>query len=1308
MADKGGGIEGVAAWLAKANLMQRGVADRCKTPSQLANELHNGVILVKLACKLDPNNVGPDKVMGRPSIEYHRRLNVNTFIEAYKRSFKSRFRIAMVDVGFTPDDIENSKNIEQVVTAMHKVAKKIESQELPAFIMPNASIFRKETEKRHMDPTSDSNCYGRLYSYGRLYRLYSPYEEDPMTKYDYAIEEFLDKNDEFCKALDFYQEIGKHSTDDDLRKWFLDEDFSNTIDNLRSFHQKLDKELAEETKDGMFYDVIIRNKTNFLQYCHVLVRTENVKALIMRKDPFHTRDQLSLVKEKVGRFLTAWTNFDSLLTLPFQHLTRQVILLEAILKEGEQAEVDFDVVNGIQNAVDAMKDVSDFVSAYFEDSMYIDDMDDTFKHTMGMDVWQGVDYKLIFGYNKFAHIVQLRMLSDADKFCWCQIFAFEQLVLIFEIVDRGDRGEWLNFKQSVKVCNLNGVNMVSSNLLHVNDSFVITGEPKRLKEIETQFFDLMRPLKSICCGDICDYVLPKEGPRSSTITIEYCNECGRLLRGRINLGLRCLGCRKLYHKDCFEGLQGDLWKAVRRGDIEEVRRLQSLGVEVNVTEKGRSVLSEAARHNHKELVTILLEAGANPFSDLGQWAAEKRHYDIIQKLIDLECLNEVHLGPTITTLALKMDHQMIGLILPHINLEHLHETLRFKDKDGKTALEWAFQTGDKFSISHLLSHEQQCHQDKVSGMKCIKEQLTYEANLKSIIEQFSDLYEKGPWEKRLVGIMALLPVLLSFSLYSFDTISDSVLSRDYHSCSDLVGNLSSALTNGINCAELNRTSEEYTTAFITNVGLITTSVGASLVMVMFSSGIHGLIKHLWNEESRGRTHTILLLCLFSTLIFPPLFILASHAYLKYQHTTTSKKDTFLEHLQSSEFYWGVLNMLEAGIESSLQLVLQTWMISNLFTPVISNLFTPGGIDIDGFPGIVRGILLLEGASSLERSLGKMLVSLASVVVSIGGCYRYQKRGSISLVDMIPIFIMLLTSIMGRIAAFAAFFSTGAKFGTWMPVLYLLHTSAVIIIKLIWEVDCHCGPNQEKKATFKRFLIAILGSAASFLVYVSIKGRDHKSGRGTFHLHLYFFLLILVENILLAVSPLMVQDGTWSDGTWPLTLPFVVLGLWILSCLSHLIFYRLFGHPWGALNGPEDKSCKGLLCGSVCQKEATHRQNDKMYMRGDTIYDSESIESFYSHDNQHDMNHHTDNNMEMEVISESKPQQALENHSADEDSYHSNIEGSIEDIDDSSKSHKASDCNEADEVEVTTGSVRTSNSVMKQSSFKVSGDTSVNK
>ena len=139
-ADRGGGYEKVTTWLVKANLMQSAVADRCKTPLQLANELHNGVILAQLARKLDPN-ISPDKVMGRPIIYYHRLYNVNTFIEAI-------VRIAKDDVGFTVDDIERRKKIDKVVTTMHKVAKMIESQDLPAFIMPEASIFGDDEDKQ--------------------------------------------------------------------------------------------------------------------------------------------------------------------------------------------------------------------------------------------------------------------------------------------------------------------------------------------------------------------------------------------------------------------------------------------------------------------------------------------------------------------------------------------------------------------------------------------------------------------------------------------------------------------------------------------------------------------------------------------------------------------------------------------------------------------------------------------------------------------------------------------------------------------------------------------------------------------------------------------------------------------------------------------------------------------------------------------------------------------------------------------------------------------------------------------------------
>ena len=62
--------------------------------------------------------------------------------------------------------------------------------------------------------------------------------------------------------------------------------------------------------------------------------------------------------------------------------------------------------------------------------------------------------------------------------------------------------------------------------------------------------------------------------------------------------------------------------------------------------------------------------------------------------------------------------------------------------------------------------------------------------------------------------------------------------------------------------------------------------------------------------------------------------------------------------------------------------------------------------------------------------------------------------------------------------------------------------------------------------------------------------------------------------------------------WP---PVIILGLWVVSCLGNLLFYRAF-HPWGEVNGPEKKSCRTLLCSCLDlhesgKKTEAGRQND---------------------------------------------------------------------------------------------------------------------
>ena len=186
-----------------------------------------------------------------------------------------------------------------------------------------------------------------------------------------------------------------------------------------------------------------------------------------------------------------------------------------------------------------------------------------------------------------------------------------------------------------------------------------------------------------------------------------------------------------------------------------------------------------------------------------------------------------------------------------------------------------------------------------------------------------------------------------------------------------------------------------------------------------------------------------------------------------------------------------------------------------------------------------------------------------------------------------------------------------------------------MIKLSCESDC-----RDKRITvFKRVILILASCAASSLVYIDFKPMPHdakktlddlmrkvkkdsglpqvgdtiekqkatydKDKRGTFSLHFYFMLLTLAENLLLSMSPIIIGGDNFitrclnqNVSPWP---PVAILGLWVVSCMGNLLFYRAL-HPWGEVNGPEKKSCRTLFCGCLdlyrsCQKPDEGRQPD---------------------------------------------------------------------------------------------------------------------
>ena len=86
---------------------------------------------------------------------------------------------------------------------------------------------------------------------------------------------------------------------------------------------------------------------------------------------------------------------------------------------------------------------------------------------------------------------------------------------------------------------------------------------------------------------------------------------------------------------------------------------------------------------------------------------------------------------------------------------------------------------------------------------------------------------------------------------------------------------------------------------------------------------------------------------------------------KFKHTRAANKNQIRPELEESEYLWGILKVTEAGTESSLQLVLQLWLLS--FT--LSRNQLDWSLIRDGLVGIV-GIISNAETCGKKKSFDK--------------------------------------------------------------------------------------------------------------------------------------------------------------------------------------------------------------------------------------------------------------------------------------------------------------------------------------------------
>ena len=679
------------------------------------------------------------------------------------------------------------------------------------------------------------------------------------------------------------------------------------------------------------------------------------------------------------------------------------------------------------------------------------------------------------------------------------------------------------------------------------------------------------------------------------------------------------------------------------GHFKVVSFLIHIGIQPNVTDgNGWTALMKAIKKGDTNVINVFLEQKRD---------SKDKGYILASSLI---------------AATKQGQNGIVGSILEMVNEDEdvLYRVLHHQDKSYKTALEYSVLNQDVIGIILIIRQEHKCHKDREDGLNCLRKQLANDTLLKWTLDQFNDLYEKEEAEQKeqsqqqkslWTGFLGIIPNIMTLLLLIFDLYSDIELGIQYYcrgfGCGQyqtnnatvkltdvsnvglkptknhthlrnasvalsvtnyVLNNVSSPITNdlensstthsmNVSCTDTELSVVDYKTAFYCNITFIICPI--ITIILMCSREIFDKLK------AKSDRNTILLWCCAIILSIPsfPIFfiyITAKSMYYKFRHSRAMKKINLQQKLQKYEHIWGNIKTMEAGFESSGQLVLQVWILSASLHQ-IRDLGFWGSIQ-GGFNGILHFATFskLSAENEVEKSLGKLLLTILSLVLSIAGCYKIQKRGAFSLGDMPLVYLSLLVQVVARIVSFALAFFAMDNFRTWFPIHILTHFSLVFLIKSVFGKTSHIKGAQTKIVDSLGWLTTILNTLVSSLVYVritpyekdlSVKSKKHQMGGNememaplndsegaielkedsqrhhtTFLEQVLFFLLVLLENLILAIYPFI--KGGQNEALNCLgrnTICYgivMVIVLNVLSWMFQVLHYKRM-HPWQLINGP---------------------------------------------------------------------------------------------------------------------------------------------
>ena len=451
-------------------------------------------------------------------------------------------------------------------------------------------------------------------------------------------------------------------------------------------------------------------------------------------------------------------------------------------------------------------------------------------------------------------------------------------------------------------------------------------------------------------------------------------------------------------------------------------------------------------------------------------------------------------------------------------LDHIiHYTVENHHIFSKTALNYANQNDDRVLGLELLQLEKQVHQDKNKGLYCIKETLDSGPLLSWIIQTYKDFFpDKNKLKTIGIAVWTLIKVgLLSFLPLLVDLISDINLASDYARFGfsnetvdneEIIWNCTSSVSSAAldsSCFKNNsylKIDELYTTAYWTTWTILSVTLLLHLaIIIWYNEDDVSFLKHFIRVKNKCAALVIrFVMFFFGKLLWP-----FRHIYFEVKYNCAEKKTELANSTNESKTIWKLIKSVESGLENSIQLLLQIWLLKPYFADIMR--WSIPELLLRTMSGILYILTFgLTSSCYVEKNIGKIVWSTLSIGISIA-LLKTDKPAPMELSQTIPICLSILCQVVTRIFIFRSL--TLLESVTPLIIFTSLHFIFVFIIKMI-------NTTKEKCSTIKDLFRIFISGVCSLVVLTHLESGE------TFFSQSAFFILIAIENLVMMLLPVI--------------------------------------------------------------------------------------------------------------------------------------------------------------------------------------------